>query len=283
MAHMTCPEAGLMRDDRPRHAHRLTRAWLPLLCLVLSVLFAGLAYWQLLRLHWKQSLIDQVQRNTQSAPVRLNEASQLSALRAGQDAYRRIHLRGQPDCAKATPVWAATALGTGYWWMIPVQLSDQQWVWVNRGYVSADFVRHWRGQTTQDCPAIELVGLLRNSQTGGGFLRPNNPAQNRWYSRDVAALSKHVGLAARSTGIAGVDTVWFIDQWPSAALTSQSVALGGQPAPDLQPVPGLTPLQWPNKHLAYALTWMSLSVFGLFAALFSAARVRRFVVKCSRR
>ena len=40
-----------------------------------------------------------------------------------------------------------------------------------------------------------MVGLLRMSEPGGGFLRSNDPAQQRWHSRDVAAIAQALQLA----------------------------------------------------------------------------------------
>ncbi|MEM9136436.1 MAG: SURF1 family protein, partial [Cyanobacteria bacterium P01_F01_bin.42] len=36
---------------------------------------------------------------------------------------------------------------------------------------------------------VEITGLLRTSEPDGTVLERNKPAQNRWVSRDVAAMS----------------------------------------------------------------------------------------------
>ena len=41
---------------------------------------------------------------------------------------------------------------------------------------------------------VTVTGLLRLTEPGGRFLRPNDPAGNRWYSRDVAAIARARGL-----------------------------------------------------------------------------------------
>ncbi|WP_204313471.1 SURF1 family cytochrome oxidase biogenesis protein, partial [Klebsiella michiganensis] len=43
-----------------------------------------------------------------------------------------------------------------------------------------------------------VTGLLRVSEPGGAFLRANDPAAGRWYSRDVAAI----GAARRLSDLA---------------------------------------------------------------------------------
>ena len=41
---------------------------------------------------------------------------------------------------------------------------------------------------------VTVTGLLRITEPGGGFLRRNDPAAGRWYSRDVAAIAAARGL-----------------------------------------------------------------------------------------
>jgi surfeit locus 1 family protein len=83
-----------------------------------------------------------------------------------------------------------------------------------------------------------LTGLLRVTEPRGAFLRHNDPAADRWYSRDVAAIA-----AAR--GIPKV-APYFIDADRSAD-------------PAALPVGGLTIIAFPNNHLLYALTWFGLA------------------------
>ncbi|MFX8512237.1 SURF1 family cytochrome oxidase biogenesis protein, partial [Acinetobacter baumannii] len=71
-------------------------------------------------------------------------------------------------------------------------------VLVNRGFVPQDQRVRWQGGAGADesasAPAT-VVGLLRMSEPGGGFLRRNDPAQQRWHSRDVAAIAQALQLA----------------------------------------------------------------------------------------
>ena len=95
-----------------------------------------------------------------------------------------------------------------------------------------------------------VAGLLRLSEPGGAFLHGNDPARDRWYSREVAAIAAARGLGATAP--------YFLD---AAAA----------PAEPHQPRGGMTILSFPNNHLQYALTW-----FALMALLaFGAARIWR--------
>ena len=71
---------------------------------------------------------------------------------------------------------------------------------------------------------------------GGGFLRRNDPAADRWFSRDVDAIARAKGLADAAP--------YFID---------------ADRAGDAQPIGGLTVIAFRNPHLTYALTWFAMA------------------------
>jgi surfeit locus 1 family protein len=84
-----------------------------------------------------------------------------------------------------------------------------------------------------------VTGLLRMTEPKGALLRPNDPANGRWASRDVAAMGAARGLHNVAP--------YFIDA-------------DATPAPADAPRGGLTVIAFPNNHLVYALTWLALAV-----------------------
>lgn len=161
-----------------------------------------------------------------------------------RDGYRRVRVTGRWDGARATPVQAVTGRGEGYWLLTPLTTPAGWTVLVNRGFVPA-------GAARPDGPPgpVTITGLLRLTEPGGAFLRPNDPAADRWYSRDVAAIARTRGLAPVAP--------YFID----ADATPNAGGL---------PVGGLTVVRFRNAHLSYALTWFALaglSAWGLWFLL----------------
>ncbi len=123
-------------------------------------------------------------------------------------------------------------------------------VLVNRGFVASSP----GGQTAPPLappPGLAtVVGLLRISEPGGFFLRRNDPAADRWHSRDVQAIAARRGLH----GVAP----YFIDAGASAHEARTS--------PPTAPIGGLTVIHFPNNHLVYALTWYALAAMVAAAA-----------------
>lgn len=204
------------------------RIGLTLAAMGLFAAFCALGLWQVERLAWKRDLIARVDTGIHAAPVPAPRA----ATRA--DEYRRVVTTGHFLHDKSALVQAATVRGAGYWVLTPLRRPDGTIVLINRGFVPPDAKMRY----ARPSGLIRLTGLLRLTEPGGGFLRRNDPAANRWYSRDVAALAASRNLHRVAP--------YFID-----------VDAGS--SPDTLPVGGLTVLRFPNNHLQYALTWFVLA------------------------
>jgi surfeit locus 1 family protein len=197
----------------------------------------GLGIWQVERRVWKLDLISQVEQRVHAAPVSAPGPASWPHINATDDAYRRVRVTGHFLAARETLVQAVTEQGGGYWVVAPFRAMEGFTVLVNRGFVPADRADA-ESRGAEPLGETTLTGLLRVTEPGGAFLRHNDPAAGRWYSRDVAAIA-----AAR-----GIDEVapYFID----ADRAADPAAL---------PVGGLTVIAFPNNHLLYALTWFGLA------------------------
>ena len=91
---------------------------------------------------------------------------------------------------------AVTELGAGYWVLTPLETRGFT-VLVNRGFVPPDRRDPATRPAGQVPGEVTVTGLLRLSEPGGGFLRRNDPAAGRWYSRDVAAIAACAGPGRR--------------------------------------------------------------------------------------
>src|SRR3546814_15254169 len=94
-----------------------------------------------------------------------------------------------------TLVQAVTAKGPGFWLMAPLRVADGSLVLVNRGFVDAAHRDPATRSAARSAATVRVTGLLRMSAPGGAFLRPNDPDNERWYSRDVEAIAAAPGLA----------------------------------------------------------------------------------------
>jgi surfeit locus 1 family protein len=220
----------------------LSRGRLTTLAIAASVGFAlltGLGTWQIHRLAWKRALIERVEARIHGASAAPPGPEQWSRVSAQDFEYRRVIMRGHYLHEREILVQAVTRLGAGFWVITPFHTEDGYDVLVNRGFVppihrlpAARPQGQIKGETT-------VIGLLRMTEPKGGFLRTNDSATDRWYSRDVSAIAAARGLAHCAP--------YFVD---AEAL---------EPAVADAPTGGLTVVAFANDHLQYALTWFALA------------------------
>ncbi len=236
-----------------------------LVCLALCFTgFIALGSWQVQRLAWKEELISRVERRIHAAAVDAPRAAQWTAVNAESDEYRHVHIAGSFLHELATKVQATTSLGSGFWLLTPLRTAEGGIVLINRGFIpqqgkgaAQDFSGTDAGAAAQDDVSV-VTGLLRMSEPGGGFLRKNDAAQARWYSRDVQAIAAARGLTLVAP--------YFID----ADALEESVYDHASDGHKVRyPVGGLTVVSFPNNHLVYALTWFALAVMTAGAAVWA--------------
>jgi surfeit locus 1 family protein len=220
------------------------RAIVGLLGIIAVAGFTALGFWQIHRLAWKLDLISAIGHRIHASAVDAPGPVAWPSIDALHDAYRRVRASGVFRGDRQTLVQAVTALGGGYWVMTPLQSDGGFTVLVNRGFVDGEHKDRAMDLSARQPAHVRVSGLLRVTEPAGGFLRANDPAEDRWYSRDVAATAKARGLEYVAP--------YFIDA-------------DAAPGSDDGPIGGLTVTDPPNNHLVYALTWFALAAISLGA------------------
>lgn len=245
-----------MQDEQERAeegtqpSSRARRSLTAFLILLVAV-FLALGTWQVQRLFWKLDLIARVDARVHADPV----PAPAGGIDVAEDEYRHVTATGFFEHDKSLLVQAVTERGAGFWVITPLHPDENSTILVNRGFVPADrSARDARLGSELAAGPVRVTGLLRISEPDGGFLRANDPAADRWFSRDVAAIAAAKGLVNVAP--------YFID-------ADATPNMGGLP------VGGLTVVTFRNNHLVYALTWYALAAMSAVAAYH--VHRRRFV------
>ncbi|MGO4736303.1 SURF1 family protein [Bosea sp. 2KB_26] len=212
---------------------------------MLALIFAGLGIWQMQRRAWKLDLIARVEARIHAPPAAAPGPAEWGRLGAA-DEYRRVALRGRYLAVPEMLTMAVTERGPGFWVLAAFRTDAGFTVLVNRGFLPEER----RGPDERRKVAGEAaspIGLLRLSEPGGGFLRANDPAAGRWYSRDVVQIAQAQGV--------GEVAPYFVD--------ADAVS---EPGP--LPQGGMTQVSFRNTHLVYALTWFCLALMSAGAAAY---------------
>ena len=237
-------DSSVVNVSQPRS--KFVRVILAVCAGLLFLSFFSLGTWQIKRLQWKLDLIARVEQRVHAPATDMPQVTNWAQVNAAQDEYRHVLLRGTYRHQDTSLVMASTELGGGFWVMTPLVTQERGTVWVNRGYIPTSMAPQFQPEKNANAPsdAVTIAGLLRITEPNGGFLRHNDPSAQRWFSRDILALSNahHLNQAAP----------FFVDleRFSTNVVDDATV----------YPVAGLTVISFHNSHLVYALTWYSLAL-----------------------
>lgn len=235
MTEMTIPRA------KTRIGWQLAKA--VLLLAVLATLLS-LGTWQVKRLHWKETLLDDIAERQAAAPVPLADIEAMAAS-GGDIEYRRVTATGHYLNDKERHFFATYNGMSGFYIYTPLQLADGRFLLVNRGFVPYDQKEPRTREKGELGGEQNVAGLARERLPGkpSSLLPENDIAKNIFYWKDLDVMAKSDGLDLSKA------VPFFVD-----ADTT--------PNPGGLPIGGVTIVDLPNDHLQYAVTW-----YGLAAAL----------------
>lgn len=237
-----------------------TRARFPIgLTVTVAIAFAilvTLGTWQVQRLHWKEGVLARVAA-LQAAPARPVEGVLDAVSRGGDADFTRVKVTC-PGLAKApfVELYFVRDGQIGARLISACRTASLKYrsVLVDRGFV-ADTISARPPVDPADGAPLELVGVLRMPEHGNLFSPPNTPGQ--WFVRDVPAMA--AALKAPD---------------PAPLFLMAETATNPE-FKALVPVP--VPVEIPNNHLSYALTWYGLAaaLLGVYAAMLLRGRAPR--------
>jgi surfeit locus 1 family protein len=219
--------------------------------LIGALVLIGLGKWQLDRREWKLGIVERIETRIHQEPISLDAA--LRRWRQSPDIdYTRVRLAGRFLHEHERHLYGIVGGQAGWKIVTPLQTASGEIVLVDRGFVPNSLKLPASRQSGQIGGVADLTGLARVSQPRNQFAPDNDAAANRWFSRDMPALT-----ASLPRDLADKAAPFIIEA--EAA-----------PIPGDWPRAGVTMLQVSNRHLEYALTWFALAatlliVFAVYA------------------
>ncbi len=216
-------------DRRPR------LLWPTVIAALGIIVLVGLGTWQIHRLARKERLIEAIEANRAAPVLEMIPAD----ARPGDLVFRRVHLSGRFLHDKEMYLTGRTHKGVvGLHVVTPLVLADGRTVLVDRGWVPPDRAEPRLRQEGVSQEPAEVEGMIRAVSERGPFTPDNRPDQNLWFTIDVPAMAAFTG----------------IELLPSVVEAGPAANPGGYPVGQDRPI------EVPNDHLQYALTWYALAV-----------------------
>ncbi|KIM70188.1 hypothetical protein SCLCIDRAFT_1160851 [Scleroderma citrinum Foug A] len=206
----------------------------------------ALGTWQLQRLQWKISLIDELEEKLERDPIRLPRRVNVSVI--PDFVYRRVLLRGRWDHSHAMLLGPRVRDGAhGYHVVTPLVRSEGSTVLVDRGFISKDFAQNYDHSEEGE---VEVQGMLRTSHTRNTFTPDNQPTEGKWYWADLEAMANYAGGDAASVQPVFIEQIFGGHEGEATSNINKGIPVGRAATVDVR-----------NAHLSYVITWYSLSAF----------------------
>ena len=151
-----------------------------------------LGTWQVQRLFWKENLIATLEQaaNTPPSTALPQSDEALLALTYERFIVEGEYLHGYE--AHLTPRYYQSDLG--YHILTPFRMTDGRIILLNRGWVPTHKKQlDTRAETVVIGPHEQTI-MIRSDRDHNRFTPINQPDQNIWFWRDIAAIETHTGL-----------------------------------------------------------------------------------------
>lgn len=220
---------------------------------------AGLGFWQLQRLSWKEALIERVEQRVDAPPVTLAEARGQWDM-DGDVEYLPVRLSGVFDHARERHFYTVVRSTPGWRIITPLRTDGDAIVMVDRGFVPDKLKEASTREQGQLEGTVALSGLARGPGQPNAFTPDSDLERNQWYWRDLKGMASSVLTETEQSRV----VPFFIE-------ASASDVPGGWPRG------GLTRVTFDNRHLEYAMTWFGLAagLVAVFAAFVFRSRKQR--------
>ncbi|KAF7311055.1 SURF1-like protein [Mycena chlorophos] len=206
----------------------------------------GLGTWQLQRLQWKVALIDELEEKLQLQAISLPKRINLAVL--PEFVFRKVSLRGKWDHDHSMLIGPRTREGVhGANVVTPLVREDGTTVLVDRGFIPKELDLNSIQKETGE---VEVLGMLRTSETRNTFTPDNLPERGEWYWKDVEAMAEYAGGTEANVQPVLVEEIFEGHEGEASARLMKGIPVGRPARVDLR-----------NSHLSYVITWYSLSVF----------------------
>jgi surfeit locus 1 family protein len=189
-------------------------------------LFCALGTWQLVRLQWKNNLIEQISEGLKSSPIKYSDKIKVN--------YQRVKIEGQYDFENQIYLYSLNDKGQpGYDVITPFMGLSSENILVNRGWINSNLKNN---EIIDKNTKTKIQGLVLKNRKPNIFKPENDTKQNIWFSINLEQVRE----------VTGKNFSNFI-----IYLEDKKTNI---------PKPKKITIDLPNNHLKYALTWYSISI-----------------------
>lgn len=189
-------------------------------------LFCALGTWQLVRLQWKNNLINEIGEGFKSPAINYSNKIQKN--------YQRIIAEGEYDFEKQIYLYSLNEKGEpGYDVITPFKTLDLENILINRGWIKANQKNE---SIINKVEGKKIQGLMFKNVKKNIFKPDNEIEKNIWFSINLEDVNKFTGKKFN-------EYIFYLEDEKIST-----------------PKPKKITIDLPNNHLKYAITWYSISI-----------------------
>lgn len=228
--------------------------WPTLITVPMLAVLVALGVWQLQRMEWKATLIEELKLRGSAPAIALPSDDRIPA---ADLLFRPVTLTGSYMHEAELHLLNRVRDGVpGINLITPLLRSDGgPPILVDRGWVPLDWKAAPLGAPTE----VTVTGVVRRPPEPGLFTPQNRPGTNDWYYLDLVAM-------AGSAGILPFPEYYIYAIAETPAQPPADPAADGSGAAGAYPLANEWRVDLPNDHLSYAVTWFVLA--GALAAIY---------------
>ena len=192
----------------------------------------SLGFWQLYRLNWKLSLINEIENSLKNDPIELSKTDKKN--------YLRIKTSGEIDFDRQIYLYNLNESGKpGFEVINPIVIDNQNYL-INRGWIKFD---------QKNKPQINslnqenIIGTLKLQSKASSFKPENDLKQNYWFTLNRDDIFSFTGKR----------------------FSNYIIYLNGDYE---SPKPKVITANISNNHKKYAITWFSMAISILLIYLY---------------
>ncbi len=217
--------------------NREPHLWPSLITLISVLMLLGMGFWQMHRLAWKNDILNNVRTALESPVTDMRNHYPRGDAEWKKYDYRPVVVKGTWLSVHGFKMIPRTYEGqVGYHLILPLKLSNNDVVFVNRGFVPDNGAI----LPPSEEKVFAVQGVLRLPETRKTWATPeNDPSRGVWTWNDLAAMRHEIGVNSAA---------------PMILYEAKSEAR------DTYPIGGQLPVPMFNRHKQYALIWFALAL-----------------------
>ena len=189
-------------------------------------LFCALGTWQLVRLQWKNNLINEIGEGLKSPAINYSNKIQKN--------YQRVIAEGEYNFEKQIYLYSLNEKGEpGYDVITPFKTLDLENILINRGWIKANQKNE---SIINKVEGKKIQGLMFKNVKKNIFKPDNEIEKNIWFSINLEDVNKFTGKKFN-------EYIFYLEDEKIST-----------------PKPKKITIDLPNNHLKYAITWYSISI-----------------------